>query len=125
MALQHYSSAAIFVDGSLLSEASEVNIETNPALVEIMTMQKGFAGVSPGAEKTSISVTSAVPRVGFELDYLDKCQGVKVVEVTVFAHGKKTTCKGFLSNVKQTYGVNKEATVSFDFIGQPVEESTL
>lgn len=125
MALQVYEKAAVLIEGQLLSESTTVSVDSDPKLNEIYTMQKGFAGVSPGAEVTTIEVENTVPRIGFEYDYLASLQGVKVVEVTIFAHAKKTTCKGFLTKVSQKYGVNQAATVSFSFIGEPVNESTL
>lgn len=125
MALQLYEKAAVFVDQMLLSESTSVSIDTDPKLNLIETMQKGFSGASPGAEMTTISIESVVPRAGFEIDYLSKVQGVQVVEITVFAHAKKTTCQGFITKVSQKYGVNQAASVSFEFAGEPVNESTL
>lgn len=125
MALQAYEKGALFKDGALLAETTDFNLEHDPQLQPIFTQQKGFSGMSPGAEVTRISVNSAVPRVGFEIDYLTPLQGVVVVEMTLFGHGQKTTCKGYITNVKQQYGVNQAASVSFDFIGEPVNASTL
>lgn len=125
MANQIYEKGAVFIDGQLLSESTSVSISIDPQNQPIFTQQKGFAGVSPGATQTQISVESAVPVVGFEYDFTDALQSVKEVEITVFAHSKKTTCKGFLMKVDQKYGVNQAASVSFDFIGEPVSETSL
>lgn len=115
----------MFVDGILLSESTTVSVESDPQLQPIFTQQKGFAGVSPGAEQTKISVDSAVPRAGFEVDYLKRAQGVSVVELTFFAHSQKNTTRGFITSVKQSYGVSQAASVSFEFLGEPLATSTL
>lgn len=125
MSLQAYEKGALFKDGALLAETTDFNFEHDPQLQPIFTQQKGFAGISPGAEITRISVNSAVPRVGFEVDYLASLQGLTVVEMTLFGHSQKTTCKGYITNVKQQFGVNQAASVSFDFIGEPANASTL
>jgi hypothetical protein len=125
MALQHYEKCAFFIDGQLMSESTSVSVDSDPKLNAIETMQKGFSGVSPGSEMTQISVESAVPRIGFEYDFVGTMQAQAVVEFTFFAHGKKSTTKGFISKVGQKYGVNQAAAVSFEAMCEPLAESTL
>jgi len=125
MALQQYEKGAIFLKGALLVEATNFHLEHDAALQPIHTMQKGFAGVSPGSPMTKGSVSSGIPRVGVELDYLQSLQDVEVIEFVVFAHSKKKKFKGYLTNIKEQYGADRAAEISFDFIGVPVEQSTL
>ena len=125
MALQKYEKGALFVDSVLVAEATNVSLDHDPKLNAIETMQKGFAGASPGAEMTNVEFANAVPVAGLEIDFLSKMQGVKVVEVTLFAHGKKTTMKGFVSKCSQKYGVNQAAEFSVSMICAPADESTL
>lgn len=125
MAIEIYEKAVVFVDGQMLSESTSVTIDTDPKLNVIETMQKGMAGFSPGAEATTISVDSAVPRAGFEVNYIKRVQNVQVVEITVLAHGQKTTCTGCITKVSQKYGVGTAANVSFEFLGSPINETTL
>lgn len=125
MALQQYEKGALFLEGSLLVDVINFSLDHDAALQPIHTMQKGFAGVSPGSPMTKGSVSGGIPRAGLELDYLSKLQGVSVVEFVVFAHSKKKKFKGYITNIKEQYGADRAAEYSFDFIGVPVEESTL
>jgi hypothetical protein len=123
--LNTYEKGALFCNGALLVEVLNFSVDIDAQLNPIHTMQKGFAGVSPGSEMTKIEVNSAVPRSGLEFDVLSKLQGVEVVEMVFFAHAKKAKVKGYISNLKQNYGADKSAELSFSFLGGPVEESTL
>lgn len=125
MALQKFEKGAVFIDGVLVAMATSCSLDHDPKLNPIETMQLGFAGVSPGSEMTTLELASAVPVAGMEIDFLDKMQSIKVVEVTLFAHSQKTTFKGFVSKCSQKYGTNQAAEFSITMIGAPVKTSTL
>lgn len=119
--LNIYERGTIFFDNQVLVECQSLSVDVDPALNEIKTMNKGFAGVSPGAEMTKIDVGEALPRVGVDYDALAAIQGVEIVEFLLFAAGKKWKTKGFISNLKINTGVDKAAEYSFSFIGAPLE----
>lgn len=125
MALQMYEKGALFMDGVLLAEIGEFSIEHDAKVVEIETMQKGFAGISPGAARTSVDLSSMVPRKGMEKDYITAVQQNTIVELTAFRAGQKGTCKGFLVKASEKYGVNQAAGISTSFIGEPMNFTTL
>ena len=114
-----------FADGQMFAESQSVDVEHDPQMQPVYTQQKGFAGMTPGAEVTKFTVDSAVPASGYEYDYLDKLQNVTVVEATLFAASKKLTVKGYITNLKKKFAWNNPATVTFDFMGGPAKESTL
>jgi hypothetical protein len=123
--LQIYERGAVFFGNQLLVECQSVSVNIDPKLNEINTMQKGFAGVSPGSEMVSIDVTEALPRAGIDYDAISALQGVEVVDFVLFAGDKKFKTKGFINNVKMNFGADRAAEFSFTFIGAPIEATDL
>jgi hypothetical protein len=125
MALQTYERGAFFLDGQLLVEAQSVDADFDPALNEIKTMQKGFAGVSPGSETCKLSISEALPRAGADFDAISAMQGTEILEAVLFAGSKKFKTKGYISSVKMKLGVDTAAGYSFDMLCGPIEQTTL
>lgn len=117
MANQLYEKGAIMLDDQLLVEVTSFSPETDPALQPVKTLQKSFGGVSHGGTTVKCEISSAIPRAGVEYDYLERLQGVTEVTLVVLAHGKSKTSKGYLSNMKETYGVDQNSAISCSFIG--------
>lgn len=124
-ALQIYERGSVFFANQLLVECVSFTVKADPKLNPISTMQKGFAGVSPGAEMTEVEVTEALPRAGFDYDALRAIQGVEVVDFVCFLGAKKLASKGFISGLDLTSGVDKGAEVKFNFMGSPLEATDL
>jgi len=118
MALQLYTLASIFVDGSLLAEEVSVGIDRNMRVQEVMTVAKGFAGISPGAAMIMITVDNAVPAADFELNPGARMKGLAVVELTVFAAGRTLTSKGFFIEDNFSHAVNSESKLNIKFVGE-------
>lgn len=119
-----YATMYVVLDGQLLVEEMEVVWDYDPANSVIKTQQKGFAGVTPGAGGWSVSVVSAVPRAGTEVDYVSLVKNRTAVECIVISGGKKLVSKGFLMKLGGKGGVNQDSTVSFDYSGSEPEEMT-
>lgn len=125
MALQIYTDYNLFVDGQLLAEAVTISIDHKNNAQPVHTINKGFAGMSPGANETQIKVSNVHPRAGVEFNAVTSMQRLKLHEFTAFRGSKKLTCKGFVTDVSEGGGVNKEATYDFTAMCGPVDESTL
>lgn len=125
MSQQIYSKADLFADGVLIAEATGITINHRPSLNAVNTINKGFAGVSPGTKSAEIQLESAVPRVGVDYDYTDAMNTNKLIEVVVFARGKKLKTKGFISDMSERYGVDQAASLSITLMCGPIAESTL
>lgn len=121
--LQIYDRGVFFLNGQLLVESQSVSVTVDPALNEVMTSQKGFAGVSPGAEKTTLDVSAAIPRVGLEVDVLKFIRAVDVVEVILFLGSAKYKGKGFVNNLKMDTGTDRAAGYSFTMVCGPLEKT--
>lgn len=115
--LQTYSKVSIYVNSFLLAEAVDVQVSRQTNSSQIITIEKGYAGESPGAAMCTISVKNAVPSSDFELDPGKFMTDNKVVEFTVFAGGRTLVFKGFIISDNFSYAANSESSLSFEARG--------
>jgi hypothetical protein len=125
MAIKTYTEYFAFVDGKILAEAVTVSVNHKNNAQPVHTIVNGFAGMSPGANETEVKVSNVHPRVGAEFNAVTALQKLSVHEFLFFRGGKKLSCKGYVTGVDESGGVNKEATYDFTAMCGPVEESTL
>lgn len=111
--LQLYSNARIFVNGSELTEAADVQVSRATNSQQIVTIAKGYAGESPGAPMTEITVNNAVPAADFEMNPGKFMGEMKIVEFTVFAGNATLTFKGFIISDNFQYAANSQSQLSF------------
>lgn len=125
MANQLYENAgALFLNQNALAEIESFDVDHDAKNSEIITA-KGFAGISPGAATTKMTIKSAIPRSGIEFAYIQKLLDNDEVEVVYFRGGKKVKCKGYLMTAKESLSMANPASFEATFVGIPVEESTL
>lgn len=125
MALQTYSKGSLLLNGTLVAEMMTFSVDHKNGAQPIHTIEKGFAGMSPGSGSTEVKCESAVPRTGVNYDYTDALNTLAVLDIVIFCRGKKLKMKGFITDVSESYGVDKPAGLSFTIMGTPTEESTL
>jgi hypothetical protein len=118
MALQLYTTAEIYVDGAKLTEEAQIAVNRKTNSQAVTTAAKGYAGESPGAPTTEITVTNAVPGADFELNPGPFMQQLKVKEFTFFAAGRTLTFKGFMIEDNFTHAVNTESKLEFRARGE-------
>lgn len=121
MATDQYAVGYVFIDGQLLAEELNVDIDFQTGNQIVTTQYKGFAGVSPGAKRTMITVKNAIPKSGLEYNAYDAAKNNTPVEFVIFAAGNKRTSTGFIMNVKESFGVDTPSSIDFDFEGDPLE----
>lgn len=114
---QVYAIFNILIAGSLLTEETEATVKRASKSNAVETVAKGYAGESPGAGSTDLSVTNAIPAADIEFDAGDYIDGLLPVEFTAVAFGKQATFKGFIISDSFTSGVNKASTYSFEARG--------
>lgn len=112
MALQLYTNALIYVDGTLLAEAQQLTVDRETNAQNLLTIAKGFAGLSPGAPMCMISFENAVPSASFELNPGPFMAKLVVKEISIFAAGSTLTTKGFFVSDNFGYAVNSESKLS-------------
>lgn len=117
--VQQYTKASVYVNGSLLTEESSVTIKRSSGGNAVKTVAKGYAGRSPGAAMTMITVKNAVPSADFELNPGTFINFTEEIEISVFAAGRTLTCVGFVDGDTFSHGVDGAAELEFEFEGGP------
>lgn len=116
-----YDQIYIFLNGQLLAESTQIQTSLESDDQKIMTLVKGFAGITPSPDVRTVKVENVVPSGGFEFDFEKAKKERQLVELKLQsgATGKAMTSKGFLLHVSIEAGVGKTLQVSFDFVGEP------
>ena len=115
--LQLYSIMFFSGDGTLLAEEQQIDVRRTANAQRVMTVAKGFAGLSPGAPLMEMTVSNAVPQGGFEFDMGKKILGLIPLDVQVWGPGG-TTAKGkaFVEHDSIRHGVNQETNYTFECV---------
>jgi len=116
MALQLYSASAVYIANSQLTENAQVGIDRESGFQRVLTIPKGFAGVSAGARFMMIRIMNAVPSVGFEYDPGPAMEGLIPVPVTIFAASSSLITTGFVEKDAFQHAVNGEAKIDIEFV---------
>jgi hypothetical protein len=111
--LQLYTKVACYIDGLQLTEESSVTIKPSSGAKEVNTVQKGFAGFSPGSAKIEIEVKNAIPAAGFEYDPTADIQNLTTKEFAFYAAGKTMVTKGVILTANFGHAVDNESTLEF------------
>jgi len=119
MSTQLYTQVEAYIDGAKLTEATSVNVDLDNQAQIVETLNRGFAGVSKGAARISISIANAVPAASFEYEPSAKILGLEPVELTLYAAGKSLSSKGFLMKFSMSGAVNSPSGISLEFVGEP------
>lgn len=117
--VQRYTLATVVVNGSTLTEESNVTVKRESGGNAVKTVSKGYAGRSPGAPMTMITVKNAVPSADFELNPGPDINDTTVVEISIFAAGRTLTVSGFIISDNFQHGVESPAELEFEFEGGP------
>jgi len=123
MATDQYAKGSVFLDGQLLIEELSCDLDYDANNQIIITQQKGFAGISEGADSFEANVSNAIPRAGLEVDYYSLVADRTPVEFIVHAGGKKRISTGFIMKLSENFGADKASGISFVFRGGKPEVS--
>jgi hypothetical protein len=115
--LQLYTLIFFVGDGTLLAEEQQVDVRRTSGSQRVLTVAKGFAGVSPGAGLVEIDVTNAIPSGGFEFNMGQKIMGLIPLDVQVIGPGGKSLrSKAFVEHDTIKHGVNQDASYMFSCV---------
>lgn len=112
MALEIYARGHLFVDGILVANCQGVSIDYDTQDQDIETMELGFAGVSVGAFKTAITIDTATPRTGYDVDFIANLIDRKVCELVYFAGSQKRTVEAILKTMSEKSGTNQASVAN-------------
>ena len=115
--VKNYTKAVVYVNGNLLTEESNCTVKRDSGGNTVKTVAKGFAGRSPGAPMTMITIKNAVPSADFEINPGPFMNQTESVEVSVFAAGRTLTVVGFITSDNFQHGVDAAAELEFEFEG--------
>lgn len=117
VALKNYDKVTVYINGQLLVEEASVSLKASSGLNKVYTVQKGFAGVSKGAEEMSISISSAVPSENFEYLPANMPQG-QIINVALFCGGKTLSTSGIVMDYDLGHSFGQHATLSMSIAAQ-------
>ena len=114
-----YDQIFMFIDTGLAAENTTVDTELSSDVQQVLTIAKGFAGITPSPHVRTITAESVIPVSGFEFDYETAFLNSQEVAITLQqgGSGKKVDSDGYFTNVAVSAGVGRTATVSFQFVG--------
>ena len=125
MALQLYTLVTCYVDGAMLAEEARVTIDRETNAQNVLTVAKGFAGLSPGAAMMMITIESAIPAAAFELNPGFKMKNLVVTEFTFAAAGSVLTTKGFIVSDNLAHAVNSESKLDMKIVAEMADWKSL
>ena len=130
MALQQYARAQISIAGvGVLSEAASITVRRSTNSNAVTTIAKGYCGETPGACMSELTVESAVPSTGYELDpgpfmlaLNPQAGGLNpdgtTFEVSVLDGGPTFSFTGYIIEDSFSYSTNANSSLSFTVRGQ-------
>jgi hypothetical protein len=107
----------IFLNNRLLAEASKCTSRASANDNEVNTMHKGFAGWADGPGKVEVTVESAVPKKGYEADFIDIVRSKKTVTLTVISGGRRHTTTGRFQTAEWSNDVAASTVLTASFVG--------
>lgn len=107
----------IYVNARLLAEASKCTVTVVSNDQKVMTMKRGLAGFSDGPTESSISIESAIPRKGYEFDFVNAVNKKLTVRIVVKSGGKRHQFSGRFSQAEWSNSVDSPSMISAQFQG--------
>lgn len=116
-----YTKGRIFVfnedgAGGLVAECTSFSVDFNTNDNDVVTLADGFTGITPGAGTVSVSIDTAVPRTGFEMEWHTWAKERKIIEITGHRGASTISCKGFIKRVGEQHGTDG-STASIELSG--------
>lgn len=110
----------IFCNGRLLAEATKASFSVKSNDNDVMTMGKGWAGMSDGPTTSEATITSAIPRKGFEKDFVTAVVKKETVKIVVIVGLKRIQFEGRFTNADWDTAVDSSTLISAGFkAGEP------
>ncbi len=121
MSSQLYTQVHVLINGALLMEHASVTINRDSGAQPVVTVGRGFAGLSIGAPQMTASVSNAIPVAGIEFDAGQHIKTLEVVEIGFLCAGLAMSTKGFITKDSIKHGASQESGYDFEFIGDFAE----
>lgn len=110
---QYQGPAEIQCNGRSLAEAITVRVSVTPNSTPVRTMKKGLGGRSRGPVECTIDVESAIPKAGYEVDFMRLCVEDADITIVTLGGGTRKAYDAFITNVSEAFGVQQAASSTF------------
>jgi hypothetical protein len=113
-----YATGYVVYQGLALSEVSDIDFDEESGDQEVVTILKGLAGHSNGAAKVKLTLKSAIPAAGMEVDFAEICRKHRTIEVRFRCAGVEATAQGRVMNAKRSVSANNPSALDVTFNGK-------
>jgi hypothetical protein len=121
MALNLYDNVFPYINGAQLTEATQVQASISSDDQSVMTIAKGFAGISPSPDIRECTIEQAVPVSDFDVGRLEAYKinrTVVALGLQFGGSGQRVETNGFIISISIDAGVGKTTTLSLTFRGE-------
>lgn len=118
---QYVGPGEVYINGRVQAEAQSVDLTVDSNDSQVVTMLKGATGFSDGATTSSASITSAIPRKGFETEFVRHVVDRKEITLVVKCGQQRIKVAGRFKTSKIGQSATGTATITGDFVGGKAE----
>jgi hypothetical protein len=111
--------AKIQVNGRTIAEAVSSTLSMDGGRKPVLTMHKGLGGFAQGPIQGSVEMEQAVPKSGFDQDFLTLLQSGSEVEISIAAAGKRIIVPAVINTFELRNGVDTAAGVRTQWVCGP------
>lgn len=111
--------AEIYAQGRLLAECQDFSLTVKANNNKVYTMKRGLAGKSDGPRESEATIKTAIPRKGYEVNFMDHCAKGKILSITYKSGGKRHTIDMWVDEVQSSNATDSPATQSITLSGGP------
>jgi hypothetical protein len=120
MALENYEGPAeIYAQGRLLAECQKFSLTVKGNNNKVFTMKRGLAGKSDGPRESEATIENAIPRKGYDVDFMTHCVKGKVLSITYKSGGKRHTLDMWVEDVQSSNATDSPAVLQATLNGGP------
>lgn len=113
--------AEIQVNGRTLAEATKVTIRVMSNDFEVNTMHQGLAGFGDGPGKTEVTIESAVPKRGYEFDFVEAVRAKKTVTIVSKSAGRRHRTEGRIKDAEWSNQTDAPTLLTANFSGKMIK----
>lgn len=114
-----YRNMYLTINQILLCENTSIETSLSADIQDVLTIQKGWAGITPAPITRTVTANNVVPLSGVEFDFEQKMMDNEEVEIQLqeLGSGKMCVTKGYITDVPRSTGVGAVTSISFTFKG--------
>lgn len=122
MALNLYDNVFPYINGAQLTEATQVSASLTSDDQPVMTIAKGFAGITPSPDVRECTIEQAIPVSDFDYGLYEQYKlnrTIVTLGLQFGGSGQRVETNGFITALSIESGVGKTTTFSLTFKGEP------